>query len=81
MQTGQVGRRRVHVADVVQLCALVAVMLWSGHAYSQTYNGNLPEAYEEPGGSDGRVADASLGVETIDPFTGALKLVVTDLVI
>jgi len=42
---------------------------------------NMPQVYDEPGGAIARVGDSSFGVETIDPFTGSLKIVVTDLVI
>ncbi len=51
------------------------------NAVAQNYSANVPPVYEEPGGSSKRGADASYGVESIDPFTGALKIVTTDLTI
>lgn len=48
---------------------------------AQTGSANVPAVYEEPGGNAARLPDNSFGIESIDPFTGALKIVVTDLII
>lgn len=63
---------------VVAWLAATALMQ---NAAAQNYSANVPPVYEEPGGSSKRGADASFGVESIDPFTGALKIVTTDLTI
>lgn len=48
---------------------------------AQGQNAAIPELGLEPGQSAFRAPDASIGVESIDPFTGILKIVNTDLVV
>lgn len=54
-------------------------MLVIGTASAQ--NASIPTLDEEPGQSMLRAPDASYGIEIIDPFTGALKIVATDLLV
>ncbi len=50
--------------------------------FAQDYAPSMPSIYDEPGGNLNRAgSDHGLGVETVDPFTGGLSLVVTDLII
>ena len=44
-------------------------------------NPNIPALSEQPGQTAFRAPDGSYGIESIDPFTGALKIVTTDLVV
>jgi YD repeat-containing protein len=44
-------------------------------------NASIPGLDEQPGQSYLRAPDGSYGVESIDPFTGALKIVATDLIV
>lgn len=64
--------RFVGVRHAAWVAALVCNL-----AFAQ--NAAIPSLSEEPGQSAVRAPDGSYGVETIDPFTGALKIVVTDL--
>ncbi len=67
-----------------QLVVLFSVTLavctaFASDALAQSESANMPAVYEQPGGAAARTGDSGLGVETIDPFTGALRIVVTDL--
>lgn len=57
---------------------LFATTAWST---AQAQNASIPAPDEQPGQSYFRAPDASYGVESIDPFTGALKIVATDLIV
>lgn len=61
--------------------SLLFLQIYAQEADAQTYNTNLPAPYEEPGGNSVRSADAIFGEEVIDPFTGGLKIVTTDLIV
>src|SRR5437764_14507229 len=62
---------------------LMSLGLLSGSfsAEAQDYNPGIPQVSEDSGDQPNRALDNAVGEETIDPFTGALKIVVTDLVI
>ena len=55
--------------------ACLLLLLASGSVEAQTFNANFPTPAEDSGAPSTRALDNAVGEETIDPFTGALKLV------
>lgn len=63
---------------------LLAVLLFATLSASSgaiAQNAAIPELGLEPGQSSFRAPDGSIGAESIDPFTGILKIVNTDLLV
>lgn len=63
------------------IAALTLLAIGPAAAVAQDYNANYPQVGEDPGTHPDRALDNAVGEETIDPFTGQLKLVVNDLTI
>jgi YD repeat-containing protein len=73
------ARKRCRLIAVLGLG--LALLPWTRLVVAQDYNAAMSEPSDDSGAAAGRAADASFGVESIDPYTGALKVVATDLVI
>ncbi len=73
--------RRIHLTPLRVLVVALFLSCANGAVVAQDYNANFPQSNEDPGDHPSRELDSAVGQETIDPFTGALKLVVTDLVV
>lgn len=65
----------------VWLCAALVFVAISAPVGVFEKNAAIPDLGLEPGKSSFRAPDSSIGAESIDPFTGILKIVNTDLVV